>query len=126
MEMVTNAFTWVEIPVVDFDRAKSFFSRIFDYEMPHHQMGPNLMGFLPFEMGKGTGGAIVRGEGYVPSAEGALIYLNGGSDLTTVLDRVQPAGGRVLLGKTLITPELGFFAIFFDSEGNRLALHSPE
>jgi predicted enzyme related to lactoylglutathione lyase len=124
VEMVTNALNWFEIPVVDFDRAKAFYSRIFDYDMPQHQMGPNLMGFLLYEMGKGIGGAIVQGEGYVPSAEGALIYLSGGPDLTAVLDRVEPAGGRVLLGKTLITPELGFFAVFFDSEGNRLALHS--
>jgi predicted enzyme related to lactoylglutathione lyase len=26
--------------------------------------------------------------------------------------------------KTQITPEIGFFAMFLDSEGNRLALHS--
>ena len=124
MEMVTNALNWVEIPVVDFDRARAFFSAIFDYDMPQHQMGPKLMGFLLCEPGKGIGGAIVKGEGYVPSQHGTLVYLNGGADLTTVLDRVEPAGGKVLLGKTEITPELGYFAYFLDSEGNTLALHS--
>ncbi|MDB5349672.1 MAG: hypothetical protein JWN86_919 [Planctomycetota bacterium] len=124
MEMVTNAVNWCEIPVADFDRAKAFYSAIFDYDMPSQQMGPNQMGFLLFEQGKGVGGAIVKGHGYVPSQEGVLVYLNGGSDLAIVLNRVEAAGGTVLLGKTAITPELGFFAFFLDSEGNKLALHS--
>lgn len=124
MEMVTNALNWIEIPVVDFERAKGFFSRIFDYEMPQHQMGPNLMGFLLYEQSKGIGGAIVKGEGYIPSQQGTLIYLNGGTDLRVVLDRVEPAGGKVLVGKTEINPSLGYFAIFLDTEGNRLALNS--
>ena len=104
---------------------KGFFSKIFDYEMPTQQMGANMMGFLPFEMGKGVGGAIIYGESYAPSREGPVIYLNGGDDLKVVLDRVEDAGGRVLMGKTLINPEIGYFAIFLDCEGNRLALHSP-
>jgi hypothetical protein len=41
-----------------------------------------------------------------------------------ILNRVEPAGGRIMVGKTLITPELGFFAMFTDADGNRLALHS--
>ena len=124
MEMVTNALNWFEIPVADFDRAKSFYGRIFDFEMAQQPMDSGLMGFFPFDMNKGVGGAIVQGQGYVPTGQGALIYLNGGADLTTVLGRVEPAGGRVLMGKTELPRGLGFFAIFFDTEGNRLALHS--
>lgn len=124
MEMVTNAFNWVEIPVKDFDRARSFYGKIFDFDMPTHQMGPNQMGFLLHEQGKGVGGAIVKGEGYRPSAQGTLAYLNGGENLQVVLSRVESAGGKVVIPKTQITPELGFFAVFNDCEGNRVALHS--
>ena len=84
-----------------------------------------MMGFMPFEMGKGIGGAIIKGEGYTPSRDGAIVYLNGGDDLSVVLDRIQVAGGSVQVGKTLITDDIGYFALFVDSEGNRLALHSP-
>jgi len=124
MEMLTNAIAWVEIPVVDFERARIFYSRIFDYEMPVMQMGPTLMGFLLHDRNSGIGGAIVQGEDYIPSHTGPLVYLNGGSNLLTVLDRVDDAGGAVLVGKTHIGPELGYFAIFQDCEGNKLALHS--
>ena len=119
-----NSLAWFEIPVTDFERAKTFYSRIFDYEMPSVQMGPNLMGFLQYYQDSGVGGAIVHGEGYVPSQLGTLVYLSGGVDLIVVLDRVDDAGGTVLLGKTQISPQLGYYALFLDSEGNRLALHS--
>lgn len=124
MEMTTNALNWFEIPVADFARAKAFYSAIFDYEMPEMQMGPNIMGFLLSEQGKGVGGAIVYGDGHVPSAQGTLVYLSGGADLSDVLKRIEPAGGKILMGKTLVAPNLGFFAQFLDSEGNRVALHS--
>jgi len=123
MEMVANAVNWIEIPVEDFDRAKTFYSAIFDYDMPEHQMGPNTMGFLLAERG-GVSGAIVKGEGYTPSPEGTLAYLNGGNDLSVVLGRIEEAGGQVIQPKTLITEEIGFIALFTDSEGNKVGLHS--
>lgn len=125
MEMPTHALNWVEIPVTDFDRAKKFFSEIFDYDMPHQVMGPVRMGFLLYDMQKrGVGGAIVQGEGYEPTTKGPRIYLSGGTDLNTVLHRVEAAGGKIVRPKTQITPELGYFAVFTDTEGNQLCLHS--
>ena len=40
------------------------------------------------------------------------------------LDRVEQAGGKIYQEKTEISPEHGFMAVFIDSEGNRVALHS--
>ena len=123
MEMITNAVNWFEIPVSNFDRAKDFYSKIFDYEMPTMPMGPVHMGFLPHEREKGVGGAIVHGEG-TPSKDGVQIYLNGGADLQVVLDRVPGAGGDVVVPKTEIGQGFGYFAFFIDTEGNRIGLHS--
>lgn len=125
MEMTTNAVAWAEIPVKDFDRAKKFYSAIYDFEMPEMQMGPNRMGFLLYDQpGGGIGAAIVHGSEYVPTTRGVKLYLNGGSDLSVVLNRVPAAGGKILLPKTPITPEFGFFATFEDTEGNHISLHS--
>ena len=55
--------------------------------------------------------------------KGALLYLNGGEDLSVPLNRVEGAGGKVLQEKTSIGGN-GFMAIFGDTEGNRIALHS--
>jgi len=123
MEMLTNSINWFEIPVSDFDRAKLFYSMIYNYEMPDQMMGPIHMGFFQVEKG-GIGGAIVQGEGYVPSQQGTTVYLNGGNDLSVVLDRVESSGGKVIVPKTNINDEMGYFAIFLDCEGNKVALHS--
>jgi len=125
MEMTTNAISWVEIPVTDFERAKSFYSKIFDYEMPEMEMDSYKMGFLLSDQENGgVGGAIVQGEDCEPSKKGSKVYLNGGNDLTVVLNRVEAAGGKIIAPKTEITPEFGFFATFEDTEGNYISLHS--
>jgi predicted enzyme related to lactoylglutathione lyase len=38
--------------------------------------------------------------------------------------RLFAAGGKIVLGKTEISPEIGFYAIIVDTEGNRIYLHS--
>ena len=124
MEMLKNSINWFEIPVTDFGRAKAFYGKIYDFDMPVSEMGHIMMGFFLQEQGVGVGGSICKGEGYEPSDKGTLVYLNGGEDLNVVLERVEDAGGKVVLSKTQITPEIGFFAMFVDTEGNRLALHS--
>jgi uncharacterized protein len=124
--MNQHAINWFEIPVADFDRAKKFYETIFDYTMPENQMGPARMGFLLHDMQTGgRGGAIVHfPDFYTPCANGTLVYLNCEPDLQVVLDRVEKAGGKVLNQKALVAENLGYWALIFDSEGNRIALHS--
>jgi len=40
------------------------------------------------------------------------------------LDKVQAAGGKVIVPKTEISPEYGYMGVFLDTEGNRIGLHS--
>jgi predicted enzyme related to lactoylglutathione lyase len=125
MEMLKNALSWAEIPASDFDRAKKFYSSIFGFEMPEMMMGPQRLGILLYDQeGGGIGGAILQGEGYVPSMDGPRVYLNGGQDLSVVLGRVEQAGGTVILTKSEIAPGMGYYAFFRDTEGNQVGLHS--
>lgn len=114
--------SWFEIPAVNFEPAVAFYNHIYDMEMKTANNGEFQMAFFPAN--KGVGGAIVSGPSCEPSQTGSLVYLNGGTDLNLVLGRVEAAGGRIVMPKTLIDKESGFFAIFIDSEGNKLALHS--
>ena len=62
---------------------------------------------------------------YKPSGEhGPLIYLNANPDVQMILDRIGSAGGKILVPKTMISPEHGHMAMFLDTEGNRISLHS--
>ena len=78
------------------------------------------------DMQNGVGGALVDTGGFhKPSAtDGPLIYLNGNPDVQHVLDKVEAAGGKIMVPKTAISPEYGDMAVFIDTEGNRVALHS--
>jgi predicted enzyme related to lactoylglutathione lyase len=127
MEKMTNSVSWVEIPVLNFESAKEFYSRIYDYEMFETTMASIRMGFLPMDTdSQGVGGAIVQGKDFVPSSLGVKVYLNGGKDLLTVLNRVNAAGGEIVVPKTKISDEIGYFAVFEDTEGNHISLHSKE
>ncbi|WP_416865445.1 MAG: VOC family protein [Imperialibacter sp.] len=113
-----------EIPATDLSRAVDFYQAIFSIEIEKMDMPGMQMGIWPYE-GQMVVGVIVQGEGFQPSADGVTIYLNGGDDLQIVLDKVEKHGGKVMVGKTPHADESGYFAMFLDSEGNRLGLHSP-
>jgi predicted enzyme related to lactoylglutathione lyase len=114
---------WFEIPVPDFERTRKFYSKIYDYEMPSMQMDADQLGYFQVQP-KHVGGAIHYSVGLKPSKSGSLTYLNGGEDLNVVCGRAEQAGGKVLQGKAQTAPEHGYFALFPDTEGNRVALHS--
>lgn len=118
-----NAINWFEIPVLDFNRALKFYSAILEIEIQPAEMLGNKIGFLPSDR-TNVSGAIVQGAEYKPSQSGSLVYLNGGKDLQSVLNRVKKNEGKIVVPKTAVGPDMGFFALFIDSEGNKIGLHS--
>jgi predicted enzyme related to lactoylglutathione lyase len=122
-----SAISWFEIPVIDIDRATRFYETILDIKMQPLDM-PNIrMRMFPIEdMETGVGGALVDSGGFhkASSTDGPLVYLNANPNMQVILDKVIPAGGQVILGKTEISPEYGNMALIIDSEGNRIAFHS--
>lgn len=114
--------SWFEIPALNFERAVNFYNSIYQIKMETNSMNGYSMAFFPSD--HEIGGAIIAGEGSQPSDKGLLIYLNGGRDLELVLNRIEDAGGRILMSKQKINDDAGYFALFIDSEGNKMALHS--
>ena len=121
MDKNSNAIRWFEIPAIDIQRAKRFYETVFAIEM---QPTPLPMLFMfPSDAGSGyVSGGIMQHETYVPSERGVTIYLNADPDIQAVIDRIEPAGGKVLIPKTMISEEIGCMSFFIDTEGNRLAL----
>ena len=122
---MANAINWFEIPAKNLDRACNFYSAVLNGDVHQQEIVGMRMGFLPHGQQE-VGGALVEGDGYEPSESGPLVYLNGGDDLSDPLSRVEQAGGRVVLPKTKISDEIGYMAIIKDSEGNKIAFHSPQ
>ncbi len=123
---MANVINWFEIPAKNFERACEFYGKVLvgDVKKIHKVEAPGKqMGMIPGASQGDAGGAIVKGKGYEPTTKGSLIYLNGGDNLSKPLSRVEKNGGKVVVPKTSIG-ENGFMAIFHDTEGNRVALHS--
>lgn len=122
--MSKNFISIFEIPATDFSRAKSFYQAILNVDMEEVDMGGVQMALFPGD-GQSVSGAVIKGAGYKPSADGVIIYLNGGNDLQLLLNKIETNNGKVIVPKTEIASEMGFYAMFIDTEGNRLGVHSP-
>jgi predicted enzyme related to lactoylglutathione lyase len=121
-----HAISWFEIPVSDLDRAAKFYETIFDIKLIPLDT-PNIrMRMFPIEDPMNIGGALVYNKEFYKSSpsDGPLLYLNGNPDVQLVLNKVEKAGGKILVPKTQISPEYGYMAVMIDTEGNRIALHS--
>lgn len=122
-----NAISWFEIPTTDIDRAQKFYEAIFGITMIPMDM-PNIkMRMFPLDdMMTQVGGALCDSGGFhkASATDGPLIYLNANPDVQGVLDKVEAAGGTIMMPKTEISPEYGFMALVMDTEGNRIGLHS--
>lgn len=126
MSKSKHIISWFELPVSDMDRAKTFYETIFDIELNLMILGENFK-MAVFPGGQSVvGGALVWNEDwYKPSnTHGPLIHLNANPDLQSVQDKIEGAGGTVSIPKRQIGPENGYMAVFDDTEGNRVALHS--
>lgn len=121
-----NAISWFEIPATDLDRATKFYETIFGIKLNPLDL-PNIkMRMFQLEDMMGVGGALVDSGGFhKPSlTDGPLIYLNGNPDVQVVLDKVEAAGGKIMVPKTEISPDYGYMSVIIDTEGNRIGLHS--
>ncbi len=120
---MNNLIAIVEIPTTDLHRAIAFYKAILEMEIEVAEMGEVKMGVFPVEEGA-VNVVLAHGSDYTPTLDGPVLYLNAGDDLQPVLDRIQRHGGEVVVPKAEISPEMGFFALFIDTEGNKLGLHS--
>jgi len=115
-----------QIPVTDFERALAFYNQLMGYELQTMEYGGARLGIFRFDQNGGVGGNIIKSEGLAPSDQGTMVYLHAGDDLQPYLDRCETAGGQVVFEKTALGPNMGFFAIFKDTEGNKVGLYSTD
>ncbi|EQA45282.1 glyoxalase-like domain protein [Leptospira broomii serovar Hurstbridge str. 5399] len=115
---------WIEIPVINLDRAIEFYSKILGVEFHRMEIGPIKYAIFPSDDSFNCG-ALVQGESYSPSDNGIIVYLDGGEDLDKILQKVETADGQIVMKKTFLSSEAGYIGFFIDTEGNRVGLQNP-
>ena len=69
----------------------------------------------------GVGGALSLDD-REPSEQGSMVYLTAPNGIQAALDAVPSAGGEVLLERTEIGNDYGYYAYVRDTEGNKVGL----
>lgn len=129
--MIRNPVVHFEIYVHDMPRARAFYEAVFGTTLvPMANPTPDVaMQMWAFPMdpqagmsGYGSGGMLVKMDGFAPGAGGTLVYF-GCDDCAVQAARAVAHGGSIALDKTAIG-EHGFCAHVRDTEGNLIGLHS--
>ena len=121
--MADHPVHYFEIPVLDLDRAVRFYETVFGYDLERAVVDGYEMALFPYvERGAGASGALAKGDAYVPSRTGAIVYFRV-QDIDAVVARAVSLGAELVYPKKSIGAH-GYVAEIVDSKGNRIALHA--
>ena len=119
--------SWIEIPVLDIDRAVKFYQTVFEIQPdPIAADGTRRTSTLVHNSATGPGVSLTEIGGFTPANKGTWVYFYVGEDVTPYVSRVEAAGGKILTPKTTMGVDAGNYASIEDSEGNVIALYSTK
>lgn len=114
---------YVAIPALDFERAFAFYSSMTDGGLVRNPHVPFPMAWFQSD-GEPPTGHLFSLPGFLPSQDGAIVYIRRPEPMEVSLERILAAGGTFVMPRTPLGPGKGFWSLFLDPEGNRLALHA--
>ena len=107
----------IEIPTKDGKTSGKFYADLFGWKIETDEK----MDYTMWEPVEGPGG------GFNPVTEeypvGAIIIYVASEDIETDLKKAEALGGKIATPKTEI-PTIGWFGVFTDPTGNRIALYT--
>ena len=121
---MNKLISWFEIPALDLNRATAFYEQVLALTLSRGDMGSASLAVFPYNRETATGGCVMTIPGFKPSLEGSVVYLDAGNSLDTVVARIVPAGGAILLPRTELPGNMGVYSQFRDTEGNRVGLYA--
>lgn len=122
--MSDNTFCWIDIPVVDLNRAIGFYQAILGKPVEKISEHGFEFGLLP-HIQNNVSGCLCAMPERKPSQNGPLVYLNLEGELDRAVKQVEQHGGKIVKAKEQIGP-YGHRVLVLDTEGNGIALYSKE
>ncbi|SRR5712692_108223 len=122
--MSDHSIVHLEIPAKDTAAGAKFYADLFGWKL---QVEPSF-DYHMFQADPGPGGGFVKvgegpGGGFGSYKAGEILVYVSTDDINASLAKVEALGGKTLVAKTEI-PHQGWFAIFSDPTGNRVALYT--
>jgi uncharacterized protein len=116
--MADHPICHVEIPATDPAAASRFYAEVFDWQM---EVDPTR-NYHMFEPQHGPGGAFVQVEETTGARIGEVLIYVSTDDIDATLAKAEAQGAKTLTPKTEVPH--GWFAVFADPAGNRIALYT--
>lgn len=120
--MTAHPIVHIEFSAKDPQAASTFYAEAFGWQVqtdPHYN-------YHMFQAEGGPGGGFVQADtpadgGTMRYKPGEVLVYIGSDDIDADLRKVQALGGEVVVTKTEI-PQVGWFGVFRDPTGNKVAL----
>lgn len=119
---MNNQIVWVDIPVIDLDRAIIFYSAILAGEVKKQEFEQFKFGLLPHAE-TSVSGCLIESPVEHINENGPLIYFNVEGRLDDAVANAKSFNAQIIEDKFQMG-EHGYRAVIKDSEGNKIALHS--
>ena len=113
-----NPFVHVELNTTDPVKAKTFYSKLFSWQMEDMPMGPTGT-YTMIKPGEGTGGGLMKGP--IPGAPSAWLAYVDVDDVKAATEKARSLGASIMKEVTEV-PKMGWFSIIADPTGAHLGL----
>ena len=120
--MIPNIISHVEIPVLEFEKAKNFFEKVFGWKI-------DLESFPDYglaELGDPEKSASLGLFKVDKIPEKGINVVFEVEDVELSLKKIKDLGGKIIREKYLIAPEVGYAGQFQDVFGFEYGLHSKK
>jgi len=116
--VASHPIVHVEIPVRDLESGTQFYQELFGWNI--QQVPEFNYAMFQAEGGPGGGFPTLGGQSDAMHGGSPLVYV-GTDDIDASLVKAESLGGSTIVPKTEI-PGIGWFGVFTDPAGNRIAL----
>ena len=115
---MANPFVHVELNTTDVDKAKEFYSQLFDWKLEDMAMGPSGT-YTTIKVGDGTGGGLLKNPmPGVPSFWLAYVLVD---DISAATKKAESLGAKIVKN-SIEVPDMGWLSIIADPTGAALGL----
>jgi uncharacterized protein len=120
---MANPFVHVELNTPDPEKAKAFYSKLFQWELEEIPNSAVPAGtYTMVKVGTGTGGGIMQ---QVPGGPAGWLAYVAVEDIHAATQKAKSLGGKIMKDVTEV-PGMGWFSFIQDPTGSILGLWKPK
>jgi len=117
-----NAFVHIELNTQDLDKAKEFYTQLFQWKLQDAPMGDGTT-YTMIGVGEGTGGGMMKHP--MPGAPSFWLPYVHVEDIHASVEKAKSLGAKMIV-EIKEVPGAGWLSIFLDPTGACIALWKPK